>query len=82
MVPHLVIVRRDDHLLYSYFKTQLERSGDAVVIQDRRVSERRHGSAHVAVDGRKEDRRTPMMPRQTRELRDLGFIAVARRASS
>lgn len=67
-MPHLVIVRRDDHLLYSYLKTQLERSGDAVVIQDRRVGERRQGPVTVAQDGRKRDRRTPTMLKQTREL--------------
>lgn len=76
-MPHLVIVRRDDHLLHSYLKAQLERSGDAVVIQDRRVGERRQGPASVAQDGRKGDRRTSMLLKQTRELKDLGFFAIA-----
>ena len=77
-MAELVIVRRDDPLLYSYLKTQFERSGDTVVVQDRRVGERRQGPVTVAQEGRKRDRRTPTMLKQTRELKDLGFFAIAR----
>lgn len=75
-MPQLVIVRRDDHLLYSYLKTHLERR-DIAVIQDRRAGERRQGPVAVDLDGRKGDRRTSMMLKQTRELKDLGFVAIA-----
>lgn len=76
-MSQLVIVRRDDALLHSYLQAQMGRSREIVVIQDRRVGERRQGPAHATVDGRKGDRRAPMALRSIREMKDLGFIAIS-----
>jgi hypothetical protein len=73
MASVLMIVARDQHVLFEHLREEFARETTVTVVLDRRFGERRHDRRPVTVDQRRSDRRQNHLGDQ---LRTLGYAVV------